>query len=105
MDLCANYPRFVSIAGRELDTGPFVDLVKRIKAFPATQCVCERLFCQLRNLVGAFRHQMCDSMIVDLLVVKTGIIWPDGRHIKERADILRRASEEQADIGQYQQDI
>jgi hypothetical protein len=58
MDLCANYPRSVSIAGQQLDTGPFVDLVKRIEAFPATECACERLFCQLHNLVGDFRHQM-----------------------------------------------
>jgi hypothetical protein len=77
MDLCANYPRSVSIAGRQLDAGPFTDLMKRIEAFPATECAYERLSCQLCNLVGDFRHQMCDSMIVDLLVIKTGIIWPD----------------------------
>jgi hypothetical protein len=62
---CANYLRSVSIAGRQLNTGPFADLVKRIEALPATECACERLFRQLRNLVGDFRHQMCDCMIVD----------------------------------------
>jgi hypothetical protein len=36
MDLCANYPRCLSIADRQLDTGTFVDLVKRTEAFPAT---------------------------------------------------------------------
>jgi hypothetical protein len=30
VDLCANYPRSVSIAGVQLDTRPFVDLVKEI---------------------------------------------------------------------------
>jgi hypothetical protein len=34
MGLCANYPRCVSIAGRQLDTGPFIDFVKRMEAFP-----------------------------------------------------------------------
>jgi hypothetical protein len=64
------------MAGRQHDTDSFVDLVKRIEAFPATESVCERLFCQLGNLVGHFRHQMSDSMIVDLLVIRTRIIWP-----------------------------
>jgi hypothetical protein len=73
-DLCMNWPRRLSIAGQRHDTNSFVDLVKRVEAFPATECACERLFCQLRNLVGDFRHQMSDSMIVDLLVIKTRII-------------------------------
>jgi hypothetical protein len=54
MDLCANDPRSISIAHPQLDTGPFVDFVKRIEASPATECACERLFCQLHNLVGDF---------------------------------------------------
>jgi hypothetical protein len=44
-DLCTNWPRRVSIAGQQHDTDSFVDLVKRIEAFPATECACERLFC------------------------------------------------------------
>jgi hypothetical protein len=44
-DLCTNWPRRVSIAGQQHNINSFVDLVKRIKAFPATECVCERLFC------------------------------------------------------------
>jgi hypothetical protein len=52
MDLCANRARCVSIAVPQLDAGPFVDLVKRIETFPAPECVCERLFCQLRIPVG-----------------------------------------------------
>jgi hypothetical protein len=102
MDLTANYPRYVSIAGQQLDTGPFSDLVKRIEAFPATKCAFEKLFCQLRNSVGDFRRQMWDSRIVDLLVTTTGIIWPNGTHIKEWADVLRTASEMQSDAGPYQ---
>jgi hypothetical protein len=59
-DLCTNWLRWVSITGQHHDTDSFVDLVKRIEAFPATECACEGLFCQLRNLVGDFRHQMSD---------------------------------------------
>jgi hypothetical protein len=87
-ELYSNDQRGVSVAGRQIDTRPFVDLVKRIKAFPATECACEGLFCQLRNLVGDFRHQMSNSMIVDLLVIKTRVISPDAGHIKEWADAL-----------------
>jgi hypothetical protein len=44
-DLCTDWPRRASIAGQQHDTDSFVDLVKRIGAFPATECACERLFC------------------------------------------------------------
>jgi hypothetical protein len=62
------------MAGRQHDIDSFVALVKRIEAFPATEYACERLSCQLRNLVGHFRHQMSDSMLADLLVIKIRII-------------------------------
>jgi hypothetical protein len=88
-ELCTNWHRRVSMSGRQRDTDSFVDLVKRIEALPATECACERLFCQLRNLVGDFRHQMSDSMIVDLLVIKTRIIWPNAAQIQERAEVLK----------------
>jgi hypothetical protein len=52
--LCTYWPRRVSRAGGQDDVNSFVDLVKRIEAFPATECACERLFCQFRNLVGDF---------------------------------------------------
>jgi hypothetical protein len=84
------------MAGQQHDTDSFVDLVKRIEALPATECACERLFCQLRNLVGDFRYQMSDSMIVNLLVIKTRIIWPNAMQIKECAEILK---EGQSDTG------
>jgi hypothetical protein len=58
-DLCTDWPRRVSIAGQQHDTASFVDLVKRMEAFPAIEYACERLFCQLRNLVGDFRHFRC----------------------------------------------
>jgi hypothetical protein len=77
------------MTGEQHDTDSFVDLVKRIEAFPATECACERLFCQLRNLVGHFRHQMFDSMIADLLVIRTRIIWPKAAQIQECAKILK----------------
>jgi hypothetical protein len=95
-DLCTNWPRRVSIADQQHDTDSFVDLVKRIEAFPGTECACERLFCQLRNLVRDFRHQMSDSMIADLLVIKTRIIWPNAPQIQECAEILK---EGQSDTG------
>jgi hypothetical protein len=88
-DLCTNWPRLVSMAGSQHDTDSFLDLVKRIEAFPATECACERLFCELRNLVGDFRSQMSDSMIVDLLAIKTRIICPNPRRIQECAEILK----------------
>jgi hypothetical protein len=75
-DLYTNWPRRVFITGEQHDIDSFVDLVKRIEAFPATECACERLLYQLRTLVGHFRHQISDPMIADLLVIKTGIIWP-----------------------------
>jgi hypothetical protein len=70
------------MAGQQHDTDSFVDLVKQIEAFPATECACERLFCQLCYLVGDVRHQMSDSMIIDLLVIRTRIIWPNATQIK-----------------------
>jgi hypothetical protein len=35
-DLYSNYPQFISVAGQQLDTCSFTDLVKRIEALPAT---------------------------------------------------------------------
>jgi hypothetical protein len=55
-DLCTNWSRRVSIAGQQHDTDSFVDILKRMEAFPATECAREKLFCQLRNLVGDFRR-------------------------------------------------
>jgi hypothetical protein len=98
-NLYTNWPGRVYIAGQQHDTDSFVDLVKRIEAFPATECACERLFCQLRNLVGDFRHQMSDPMIVEPLVIKTKIIWPNAAQIKECAEILK---EVQSDTGPHQ---
>jgi hypothetical protein len=43
-DLYSNYPQFISAAGQQLDNHSFTDLVKRIEAFPAAECACERLF-------------------------------------------------------------
>jgi hypothetical protein len=54
-----------------------------------TECACERLFCQLHNVAGDFRRQMSDSMIVDLLVIKTRIRWPNAAQIKECVEILK----------------
>jgi hypothetical protein len=88
-DLCTNWPRRVSIAGQQHDTDSFVDLMKQIEASPAAECACERLYCQLRNLVGDFRHQMSDSMIVDLLVIETRIILSNAAQIQECAEILK----------------
>jgi hypothetical protein len=72
---------------RQLNTGPFVDLMKRIEALSATECACESLL-PITYFLGDFLHQMPDSMIVDLLVIKTRIRWPDSAHIKECAEVL-----------------
>jgi hypothetical protein len=41
---CSNCPQLISVAGQQLDTRSFTDLLKRIEAFPATECACERFF-------------------------------------------------------------
>jgi hypothetical protein len=87
-DLYSNYQRCVSVAGRQIDTSPYVDLVKRIEAFPATKSVCEKLFCELYNQARDFWQQMSDSLIVHLLMIKARIIWSDATHIKECAEAL-----------------
>jgi hypothetical protein len=87
------------MAGRQHDSDSFSDLVKRIETFPATECACERLFCQFRNLVSDFQHQMSDSMIVDLLVIKTKIMWPNPAQIKECTEAVRKV---QSDTGSDQ---
>jgi hypothetical protein len=46
-------------------------------------------FFQLCHLTGDFPHQMSNSLIVDLLMTKTRIIWPDPAQIKECAEIFR----------------
>jgi hypothetical protein len=78
-ELCRGDLRCVSISGPQLDTRSFIDLVKRIRAFPVTECAYERVFCLLCNLVGDFRSWTSDSLIVDLLVIKAEII----RHHRE----------------------
>jgi hypothetical protein len=95
-DLYSNDQQFISVDGQQFDTRSFIDLLKRIEAFPATECACEWLFCPLRNLIGDVRHQVSDSMIVDMAIIKTGIIWPDAAQIKDCAEILR---EVQSDTG------
>jgi hypothetical protein len=44
---------------------------------------------------------MSDCMIVDLLMIRTRIIWPNGTGIEKCADILRRANEVKSDAGPY----
>jgi hypothetical protein len=64
--------------------------VAKIEAFPTTECAREMRFCQLLNKIGDFQHQMPDSVIVDLLVIKTRIISPNAARIKECADVLSK---------------
>jgi hypothetical protein len=40
----SNYLQFISLAGQQLDTCSFTDLLKRIEEFPATECAGERFF-------------------------------------------------------------
>jgi hypothetical protein len=43
-DLSSNYSQLISVAGQQLNTLSFTDLVKRIEAFPTTEYACERTF-------------------------------------------------------------
>jgi hypothetical protein len=43
-DFCTNWFRWVSMAGQQHNTDSFVDLARRIEAFPTTECACEWLF-------------------------------------------------------------
>jgi hypothetical protein len=88
-DLYSNSEQHVSVVGQRPDTRSFVDFVKRIEMLRARERTRERLFCQLRNSVGDLRHEISDSMIVDRLMIKTIMIWPNGAQIQECADILR----------------
>jgi hypothetical protein len=40
------------------------------------------------------QRQMIDYIIIHLLVIETGIVWPDDVHIKECADLLRRCTKD-----------
>jgi hypothetical protein len=92
-DLCTNWPRRVSIARQQHDTDSCIDLVKRIEAFPATECTYERLFRQLRNLVGDFRRQMSDSMIADLFGSKQESYGPTLRRSKSALRFSRKSNQ------------
>jgi hypothetical protein len=54
-----------------------------------------KAFYQLRHLGGDFWCQISDSMIFDMLVSKTRIVWPNGAQIKECAEILAEVSSDQ----------
>jgi hypothetical protein len=43
-DLRTKYRRCLAVPGRQLDIGFFLDLAKRIEAFPAADGACERFF-------------------------------------------------------------
>jgi hypothetical protein len=51
-------------------TDALVELGKRMAAFPATECTCERLFCNVRNLIGDFRQSMKAGTLRDLLCIR-----------------------------------
>jgi hypothetical protein len=46
------YPQFISVAGQQLDTPSFIDLLKRIEAFPAQNAQAKG-FCQFHSILGA----------------------------------------------------
>jgi hypothetical protein len=54
---------------------PLVDIAKRVQAFAATETSCERLFCQLRNMVGDFRHRLATTTMRDLLWLRMDYLW------------------------------
>jgi hypothetical protein len=56
-------------------TATLVEIGRRMAAFPATECTCERLFCNLRNLVGDFRQSMKARTLKDLLSIRVHQLW------------------------------
>jgi hypothetical protein len=43
-DLCTNWPQWVSMASQQQNTDSFIDLVKRMEAFSATECAYKKFF-------------------------------------------------------------
>jgi hypothetical protein len=66
---------------------------KTNRSFCVAECACKRLSFQLRNLLGDFRHQMSDSVIVDLLLIKTRIICPEDAQIKNTLRFSRKCNQ------------
>jgi acetolactate synthase small subunit len=48
-----------------------------------------KVFFQLHDLIGNLLYQISEPMIVDLLMIKIRIIWPDTAQMKECVEILR----------------
>jgi hypothetical protein len=69
------YPKSVVHNNTELKTDDLVDLARRVQRFPATEAGCERLFCNIRNLVGDFRQRMTAKTIRSLLRIRMDELW------------------------------
>jgi hypothetical protein len=65
----------LSLATGCTPTAAFVEIGQRMATFPATECCCERLFCNVRNVVGDFRHAMKPETLRDLMTIRMDVIW------------------------------
>jgi hypothetical protein len=75
-------------------TAGLVEVGQRMAVFPASECACERLFCNIRNLVGDYRHSMSTETLRNLLRIRMNKIWNDGQNdIESVATRLQDASE------------
>jgi hypothetical protein len=72
----AHFPKFVTL--REsgcTSAASLIELGERMAEFPATECSCERIFCQVRNLVGDFRQHMKSGTLRDLVRIRMHRLW------------------------------
>jgi hypothetical protein len=60
-------------------TAPLVELGHRMAVFPATECSCERLFCNVRNLIGDFRQSVSSTTLRNLVRIRLHHLWNDDR--------------------------
>jgi hypothetical protein len=67
-----------SLASGCTPTDAFVEMGQRMSTFPATECCCARLFCNVRNIVGGFRHAL-DPILRDLVTIRMDVIWGQER--------------------------
>jgi hypothetical protein len=112
-DLWAKFPEYLPISGAKnqheenlrnsgvntpesgcISTAALVEIGRRMAVFPASECHCERLFRNIRNLVGDYRQSMSTETLRNLLRIRMHQIWNAGQNDLESVTIrLQDASE------------
>jgi hypothetical protein len=59
----------------------FVELGLRMLSFPASEVGCERVFCNLRNLIGDSRKNLSSDTITHLMRIRMNSIFQGGKFI------------------------